>query len=60
MRFVAEPVGALLSGGIVSYRLSGDGRLTRISKVMVMNASGLTFSSGGPCPADRGNCDSQE
>jgi 6-phosphogluconolactonase (cycloisomerase 2 family) len=46
--------------GIVTYRLNGDGRLTRISKVMVMNASGLTFSSGGPCPAGHGDCDSQE
>jgi hypothetical protein len=46
--------------GIVTYRLSGDGRLTRISKVMVMNASGLTFSSGGPCSTGQGDCNSQE
>jgi 6-phosphogluconolactonase (cycloisomerase 2 family) len=45
--------------GIVTYRLSSDGRLTRISKVTVMNASGLTFSSGGPCSTGRGDCDSQ-
>jgi 6-phosphogluconolactonase (cycloisomerase 2 family) len=46
--------------GIVTYRLSGDGRLTRISKVMVMNASGLTFSSGGSCSSDHEDCNSQE